>query len=83
MLKKILSLPDLKKKIVFTLLMLVVCRLGVFVPVPGINAELAVNVFKYATGGGQNLFQLMDIFSGGAFAHMTVLALGVMPYITA
>ena len=42
-----------------------------------------MSLFKFATGGGQNLFQLVDIFSGGAFAKMTVLALGVMPYITA
>ncbi|HEV7738500.1 MAG TPA: preprotein translocase subunit SecY, partial [Chlamydiales bacterium] len=45
--------------------------------------EVAISLFKYATGGGQNLFQLVDIFSGGAFAKMTVLALGVMPYISA
>jgi preprotein translocase subunit SecY len=44
---------------------------------------VAISLFKYATGGGQNLFQLVDIFSGGAFAKMTVLALGVMPYISA
>ncbi len=63
--------------------MLGVCRIGAFVPVPGINTEAAINVFKNATGGGQNLFQLMDIFSGGAFAQMTIIALGVMPYISA
>ncbi|MBU6447132.1 MAG: preprotein translocase subunit SecY, partial [Verrucomicrobia bacterium] len=48
-----------------------------------VNAEAAISLFKFASGGGQNLFQLVDIFSGGAFAKMTVLALGVMPYITA
>jgi len=81
--KKILALPTLKSKIIFTLMVLAVCRLGAFIPVPGINSEIAVNLFKYSTGGGQNLFQLMDMFSGGAFAHMTVIALGVMPYISA
>ncbi|MCH9608718.1 MAG: Protein translocase subunit SecY [Chlamydiales bacterium] len=81
--KRIGSIPELKSKILFTILMLVVCRLGVFVPVPGINGELALAYFKQATGGGQNLFQLVDIFSGGAFAQMTVIALGVMPYISA
>jgi preprotein translocase subunit SecY len=40
-------------------------------------------MFHHATGGSQNLFQLMDVFSGGAFAHMTIIALGVMPYISA
>ncbi len=81
--KRIFSIPDLKTKIVFTLLMLIVCRIGAHIPVPGINGELAVKIFKQATGGSQNLFQLMDVFSGGAFAHMTIIALGVMPYISA
>ena len=81
--KRIASITELKKRIFFTILMLIVCRVGVFVPVPGINGEMAVAYFKQATGGGQNLFQLVDIFSGGAFAHMTVIALGVVPYISA
>jgi len=81
--KRILFIPELRAKIIFTVLMLAVCRIGSFVPVPGINADAAVQIFKYATGGSQNLFQLMDIFSGGAFAQMTILALGVMPYISA
>lgn len=81
--KRILSISELKSKIVFTLLMLVVCRLGAYIPVPGINGEAAVDMFRYAVGGSQNLFQLMDVFSGGAFAHMTIIALGVMPYISA
>lgn len=77
------SIPELRKKIVFTVLMLIVCRLGVFIPVPGIHGEQAIAYFKQATGGGQNLFQLVDIFSGGAFAQMTVIALGIVPYISA
>jgi preprotein translocase subunit SecY len=51
--------------------------------VPGINGEIAVSFFRHATGGGQNLFQMVDIFSGGAFSQMTVIALGVVPYISA
>lgn len=81
--RRIASIPELKDRIVFTLLMLIVCRIGVFIPVPGINGDLALAYFKQATGGGQNLFQLVDIFSGGAFAQMTVIALGVVPYISA
>ncbi len=81
--KRILSVPDLKAKIIFTLLMLIACRVGAYIPVPGINGDAAVELFRNATGGGQNLFQLMDVFSGGAFAQMTVIALGVMPYISA
>jgi preprotein translocase subunit SecY len=81
--KRILSVPELKAKIVFPLMMLIACRVGAYIPVPGINGDAAVELFRNATGGGQNLFQLMDVFSGGAFAQMTVIALGVMPYISA
>jgi preprotein translocase subunit SecY len=79
--RRIFSIPELKTKIVFTLMMLMVCRIGAHIPVPGINGDLAVRLFHFATGGSQNLFQLMDVFSGGAFAHMTIIALGVSPYI--
>ena len=81
--KRIFSISELKTKIVFTLLLLMVCRIGAHIPVPGINGDLTVKMFQHATGGSQNLFQLMDVFSGGAFAHMTIIALGVMPYISA
>ncbi len=81
--KKIFFAGELRAKILFTLLMLLVCRIGAFVPVPGINQEAALAVFKSASGGGQNLFQLMDIFSGGAFKQLTIVALGIMPYISA
>lgn len=81
--RRIFQLPELRAKILFTLAMLVVCRIGGYVPVPGINGELAVGFFRSQTGGGQNLFQLFDIFAGGAFSNMTVIALGVMPYISA
>ncbi|MDN3507114.1 MAG: preprotein translocase subunit SecY [Simkaniaceae bacterium] len=80
---RIFSVEELRKKIAFTLLMLVICRIGAYIPVPGINGDLAVDLFKKAMGGSQNLFQMMDVFSGGAFAQMTIIALGVMPYISA
>ncbi|OJV07879.1 MAG: preprotein translocase subunit SecY [Chlamydiales bacterium 38-26] len=82
-LQKVFQIPELRAKIVFTILMLAVFRIGGFIPVPGINGEIAVSFFRHATGGGQNLFQLVDIFSGGAFSQMTVIALGVVPYISA
>ncbi|MBI3508077.1 MAG: preprotein translocase subunit SecY [Chlamydiia bacterium] len=81
--RRIFAIPELRAKISFTLVLLAICRIGAYIPVPGINGDVAISVFKYATRGGQNLFQLIDIFSGGAFAKMTLLALGVMPYITA
>ena len=81
--KKIFVLEEVRDKVIFTLMMLVVCRIGAYIPVPGINGDAVVKVFRQLTGGSQNLFQLVDIFSGGAFAQMTVIALGVMPYISA
>lgn len=82
-LQKVFLIPELRSKILFTILMLAVFRIGGFIPVPGINGEIAVGFFRHASGGGQNLFQLVDIFSGGAFSQMTVMALTVVPYISA
>ena len=76
------SIEEVKYKILFTLTMLVVCRIRRY-SVPGINGDKVFQVFRQLTGGSHNLFQLVDIFSGGAFAQMTVIALGVMPYISA
>lgn len=81
--QKVFQIPELRAKILFTILMIAVFRIGGFIPVPGINGEIAVSFFRHATGGGQNLFQLVDIFSGGAFSQMTIIALGVVPYISA
>lgn len=82
-LKKVNQIPELKSKILFTLFILAICRIGVFVPVPGINGDLAMSFFQQSSGGGKNIFQLVDMFSGGAFSQMAVAALGVMPYISA
>jgi len=79
--RRIFSVQDLKEKIVFTLMMLLVCRIGAFIPVPGINSEEVLKIFQQMAGGGQNILQLVSIFTGGAFAQMTVIALGVGPYI--
>ena len=81
--KRIFSVEELRTKISFTISMLILCRVGAYIPVPGINGQKVVEVFRQFTGGSQNLFQLVDVFSGGAFAQMTVIALGVMPYISA
>lgn len=81
--RRVAQVPELKSKILFTLAMLAICRVGVFIPVPGINGEVAYSFFRQAMGGGQNLFQMVDMFSGGAFSQMTVTALAVVPYISA
>lgn len=75
------KIPDLRRRIVFTLLMLVIFRFGAAIPVPFLNAE-AMKAFLQA-GSSMDLFNLFDTFTGGAFQNATVLAMGVSPYINA
>lgn len=84
MLKKVQSIfriPDLKKRIIFTLLILIVYRVGGHIPVPGINGKALFEFFESQGGGG--IFSLYDMFAGGALLQATVFALGIMPYISA
>jgi preprotein translocase subunit SecY len=80
-LKSITEIPDLRRRILFTLAMLAVYRLGAFIPTPGINADVFEQMFNQSLGGG--LFGLLAMFSGGSLRRLTVFALGIMPYITA
>ena len=73
------KIPDIRKKIIFTLLMLVVFRVGSQIPVPGIDREILAQTFDGETG----LFALFNLFSGGAFSQFTIFALSITPYITA
>ncbi|MBR1993042.1 MAG: preprotein translocase subunit SecY, partial [Firmicutes bacterium] len=73
------KIPDIRKKIIFTLLMLVVFRVGSQIPVPGIDREILAQTFDSETG----LFALFNLFSGGAFSQFTIFALSITPYITA
>ncbi len=79
--QSVFKIPELKKRILFTLGILIVYRIGGHVPVPGINAQALFDFFEQAQGGG--LFGLWDMFAGGAFKRATVFALGIMPYISA
>lgn len=74
------KIPDLRKRIWFTVLMLVVFRFGAHIPVPYLNASF---MKEFLTGGGMDLFSLFNVFTGGAFANATVMAMGVSPYINA
>ena len=71
---------DLRRRLVFLLLALVVFRVGAHIPVPGINPEQLKQLFSGQQGGILNLF---NMFSGGALSRFTVFALGIMPYISA
>ena len=78
------KIPDLKKKILFTLGLVAVYRIGAFVPTPGIDgAKLAMFFANMAKTQGGTLFGIMNMFSGGAMQRLTIFALGIMPYISA
>lgn len=77
--KNIFKIEELKRRIITTILILIVVRLGSFITVPGINVAL-LEVSK--SSDANNLFGLFDLFVGGAFSNAAVCALGIMPYIT-
>lgn len=76
----ILKIPELKKRIIISFLLLAVYRIGVHVPTPGINRDALASFFAQARG---TLFGLFDMFTGGALERFSVFALGIMPYISA
>ena len=78
--KNAFKIPELRKKIYFTLFLLIVFRFGAHIPVPGLNPE-AMSAFL--GNGGMDLFSMFNVFTGGAFSNATVMALGVSPYINA
>ena len=76
----ILKIPDLRKRLIFVLLMCIVYRIGGIIPIPGINAR---GLMDYMSGLDNTLLGMYDMFVGGAFRRMTIFALGIMPYISA
>ncbi|HKJ82402.1 MAG TPA: preprotein translocase subunit SecY [Mariprofundaceae bacterium] len=74
------KIPELKSRILFTLGMLVVYRIGAHIPVPGIDAQVLAQFFSQAKG---TMLGMFDMFSGGALSRLTIFALGIMPYISA
>src|SRR5467141_383687 len=73
-------IPDLRKRLLFTLAILAVYRLGAFLPTPGINTDVLQQFFNQNAG---SVLGVIDLFSGGNFRRLTIFALGIMPYITA
>ncbi len=76
----IARIPELKRRVIFTLLMLLVYRIGVQIPTPGINTGMIKDLFARAQ---QTLFGVIDMFTGGAMENFSIFALGIMPYISA
>ena len=78
--QNIFKIPELKRRILMTFLLLATYRVGVHIPTPGINGDALASFFAHAKG---TLFSLIDMFSGGALERLSVFALGIMPYISA
>lgn len=78
--QNLFKIPELKKRVIFTLALLIVYRIGVHVPVPGIDAVALASFFAKAK---DTILGLFDMFSGGALERLSVFALGIMPYISA
>lgn len=76
--KQALQIKDIRKKLVFTFLMIIVFRMGTTIPVPGIDTSIIKNMVA-----NNSLLGLYNMFSGGAFSNFTIFALGIGPYITA
>ena len=84
MLRTILNMfriKELRNRIFFTLGLLAVYRIGAYIPTPGINPDKLKTFFGSASTSG--LMNMMDLFTGGAMRNVTILALGIMPYISA
>ncbi|MEN8222536.1 MAG: preprotein translocase subunit SecY [Acidobacteriota bacterium] len=79
-LRNIFIIPELRKRIFFTFLLLAVYRVGAHIVTPGINIEALVKFFEQQQG---SLFGFIDMFSGGNMSKMTIFAIGIMPYISA
>src|SRR5712664_2964857 len=77
--KNMFRIQDLRNRVLFTLALLAVYRIGAYIPIPGINSAVLDQLFNQAAGSMLGIFNL---FSGGNFRRMTIFALGIMPYIT-
>ena len=78
--RNMFRIEDLRSRVLFTLALLGVYRIGAHIPTPGINVSELERIFNSAAGSALGLF---DLFSGGNFRQLTIFALGIMPYITA
>jgi len=79
-------IPELRNKILFTIAMLAVYRIGFWIPVPGVDQGQLEEFFAKQSGGESGIgrmFQFVQVFTGGSFSHSTIFGLGIMPYISA
>jgi preprotein translocase subunit SecY len=82
--KNAFRIPELRDRIIFTLLMLIIYRLGIYIAIPGINMTEWANVFQsFQSGAAGGLFSFYDVFAGGALQRFSIMMMGVTPYINA
>ncbi|MFQ5896285.1 MAG: preprotein translocase subunit SecY, partial [Nitrospinota bacterium] len=81
--QNLFKIPELKNRVLFTLALLAVFRVGAHIPTPGIDGKALAAFFAEATRTGSTLMEFFDLFTGGALSQLTIFALGVMPYISA
>src|SRR3954464_7126892 len=72
--------PELRKRVLFTFMILALYRLGSWIPAPGVDSQ---TIKDYFNGRGGTILGLLNVFSGGALSHFALFALGIMPYVTA
>src|SRR3954470_3325190 len=72
--------PELRRRVLFTGMILALYRLGSWMPAPGVNSD---QIKSYFNGQGGTIINLLNVFSGGALSHFAIFALGIMPYVTA
>jgi preprotein translocase subunit SecY len=75
------KVPELRRRVIFTLVMLAVYRVGVFVTIPGVDRNVMQSLMNKQGGGG--LLGIFNLFSGGALSNLSIFALGIMPYVSA
>ena len=78
--QNIFKVPDLRKRLIFTMSLILVYRIGAHIPTPGVNASALIDFFERQRA---NVFGLLDLFSGGALSQFSIFALGIVPYISA
>src|SRR5512142_2112661 len=81
--KNCFKIPELKSRIIFTLLVLAICRLAAVIRIPGLDGTLLAQYFESQSAAGGGLLGMYSMFTGGALEHCAIGALGIMPYISA
>jgi len=77
------KIPELKSRIIFTFLVLAICRLEAIVRIPGLNGQVLFDYLQAHAGAGGGVLGMYSLFTGGALEHCAVGSLGIMPYISA